>query len=92
MVVVLTPGLGMVIHWSCISWAAGIWGRYFSSLLERFVTQPAQFSSWRPVTRLNSLVLFVTKVALRASAWQAIQRSLAPMDVPAARNWVNCLA
>ena len=42
--------------------------------------------------RLNSLVLFVTRVAFRASAWRAIQRSLAPMGVPAAHSWVNCLA
>ena len=43
--------------------------------------QMAQSTSCSPFTRLNSLTLWLTTVAPMASAWQAIQRSLAPMGV-----------
>lgn len=41
-----------------------------------------QSSTRRPATRVNSRVLWVTKVASSARAWQAIHKSLAPMGVP----------
>lgn len=44
--------------------------------------QSAQFTSWSPSMRVNSLTLWLTTVALIARAWQAIQRSLAPIGVP----------
>lgn len=45
-------------------------------------TSEAQSSTLKPLTRANSRVLCVTSVAASASAWQAIQRSLAPIGVP----------
>jgi len=51
-----------------------------------------QFSTFSPPTRRNSLVLFVTSVALSASAWQAIHRSFAPTGVPASFRRVDCSA
>lgn len=42
--------------------------------------------------RENSLTLFVTKVAVSASAWQAIHKSLPPMGVAAALSRVDCVA
>ncbi len=38
-----------------------------------------QFTKGKPAMRWNSLWLLVTTVAPSARAWQAIQRSLAPM-------------
>ncbi len=52
----------------------------------------AQSCSGSPVIRSNSRRLCVTSVAPSASAWQAIQRSLAPMGVPASRSRVKCSA
>jgi hypothetical protein len=43
--------------------------------------QMAQSTSCSLSTRLNSLTLWLTTVAPMASAWQAIQRSLAPIGV-----------
>ena len=44
--------------------------------------ETAQSSILRPPMRLNSRVLWVTRVASSASAWHAIHKSLAPMGVP----------
>ena len=43
--------------------------------------QTAQSTSCNPSTRENSLTLWLTTVAPMASAWHAIQRSLAPIGV-----------
>lgn len=53
---------------------------------------PTQSTNRNPVTRSNSRVLWVTSVASSANAWQAIQRSLAPIGVPASLRRVNCSA
>jgi len=52
----------------------------------------AQSSILRPPMRLNSRVLWVTRVASSASAWDAIHRSLAPMGVPLSLRRVACSA
>jgi hypothetical protein len=41
-----------------------------------------QFSTLRPLTRLNSSVLSVTTVRLRDRAWAAMSMSFGPIGVP----------
>ncbi len=50
--------------------------------LAQSATSEAQSSTLKPLTRPYSRVLCVTSVAASARAWQAIQRSLAPIGVP----------
>ena len=52
----------------------------------------SQFSTARPGTRLNSRSLSVTSVASIASAWAAIQVSLAPIGVPLSSRPARTLA
>ena len=51
-----------------------------------------EISTDKPASRRNSRSLLVTSVADSASAWQPIQRSLAPMGVPVVLRRVNCSA
>ena len=45
-----------------------------------------QFSTLRPFTRLNSVVLSVTTVSPRESAWAAMSMSFGPIGVPPASS------
>jgi hypothetical protein len=52
-----------------------------ASVRRASLIQTAQSTSCSPSTLQNSLTLWLTTVAPMASAWQAIQRSLAPIGV-----------
>ena len=75
------------LHWRSRRrpWVAGLGSGAWGQL-------EAQSSRRNPSMRANSLTLWLTSVASSARAWQAIQRSLAPIGVPRRFQAVACTA